>query len=88
MLIEAHVLQVSLSDEERHGIDWRGLANPDGTKITLEGSGFADTPSGSPALTLQIDGRDSENVAQESFVRLVLPVKQSLGAIRALREFD
>jgi type II secretory pathway component GspD/PulD (secretin) len=60
VLIEAHVLQVSLSDEERHGIDWRGLAKHNGAKITLEGSGFADTPSGNPALTLQIDGRDMD----------------------------
>jgi type IV pilus assembly protein PilQ len=66
VLIEAHVLQVSLTDEERHGIDWRGLANHDGTKITLEGSGFAETPSGNPALSLQIDGRD-----MDTFIELI-----------------
>ena len=66
VLVEAHVLQVALSEEERHGIDWRGLARADGSRITLQGSGFAETPSGEPSLTLRIDGRD-----MQTFIELI-----------------
>ncbi len=64
VLVEAHVLQVALSEEERHGIDWRGLTRLEGRKITLEGSGFAETGTGEPSLTLQVDGRDMQSVIE------------------------
>lgn len=66
VLIEAHVLQIALTDDERHGIDWRGLVHSDGAEITLEGSGFAHTPSAEPSLTLRIDGND-----MDTFVELI-----------------
>ncbi len=66
VLVEAHVLQVALDEEERHGVDWRGLARVDGTRVTLEGSGFTDTNSQDATLTLQVDGRD-----MQSFIELI-----------------
>jgi type II secretory pathway component GspD/PulD (secretin) len=64
VLVEAHVLQVALSEEERHGIDLRGLARLDGSSITLEGSGFTDTESGGKAVTLRFDGRDMQSLIE------------------------
>jgi type IV pilus assembly protein PilQ len=66
VLIEAHVLQIALTEDERHGIDWRGLANSDGAEITLEGSGFATTTSSQPSVTLRIDGND-----MDTFIELI-----------------
>jgi type II secretory pathway component GspD/PulD (secretin) len=64
VLVEAHVLQVSLSDEERHGINLKALARFKGSQIVLEGSGFADTGSGGPSLSLRVDGRDMQSVIE------------------------
>lgn len=64
VLVEAHVLQVALTDEERHGINLRGLARLEGSQITLEGSGFADGSSGEPLLTLRVDGRDMNSLIE------------------------
>jgi type II secretory pathway component GspD/PulD (secretin) len=64
VLVEAHVLQVALSEEERHGIDLRGLARLDRSSITLEGSGFTDTESGGKAVTLRFDGRDMQSLIE------------------------
>jgi type II secretory pathway component GspD/PulD (secretin) len=60
VLVEAHVLQVALTDEDRHGINLKGLADLDGSKITLEGSGFADENPTGPAISLRVDGRDMQ----------------------------
>ncbi|MFK8110693.1 MAG: type II secretion system protein GspD [Rubripirellula sp.] len=64
VLVEAHVLQIALTDEERHGINLKGLADVENSQVTLEGSGFADeTPSG-PALTLRVNGSDMQGLIE------------------------
>ena len=57
VLIEAHVLQVALSDEEKHGINLRNLARFGGSEVTLTTKGFADdtVPQG---LGFRINGTD------------------------------
>ena len=62
VLVEAHVLQVALTDENRHGINLRGLTDLDGSQITLEGSGFADENPTGPAVSLRVDGRDLQGL--------------------------
>ncbi len=64
VLIEAHVLQVALSEEERHGINWRGLTRWKGANITLEGSGFASDDSGGPSVALRVDGNDMNGLIE------------------------
>ncbi len=58
VLIESHILQVALSEDDRHGINLRNLARLDGSRITLEGSGFVDDPTNGPSLALRLDGND------------------------------
>lgn len=57
VLIEAHVLQVALSDNEKHGINLRNLARFSGAEISMSTKGFADetVPQG---LGLKINGTD------------------------------
>ncbi|NND97058.1 MAG: hypothetical protein HKN47_07005 [Pirellulaceae bacterium] len=64
VLIEAHVLQVALNDEDRHGINLRALGRIDNSSVTLEGSGFANTGDSGPSLTLRVDGKDMDSVIE------------------------
>ena len=49
VLVEAHLLQIALDGEERHGVNLRALARVGATKITLEGTGSLRTiPMGHP----------------------------------------
>jgi type IV pilus assembly protein PilQ len=57
VLIEARVLQVTLSDETRHGVDFGALLQLANTDVTLNTRGFAN-PNASPAFLLGIDGED------------------------------
>ncbi len=57
VLIESHVLQVALTEEDRHGINLRNLARIHGSRITLEGTGFAEDQTG-PSMALRLDGTD------------------------------
>ncbi len=57
VLIESHVLQVALSNEDRHGVNLRNLARLNGSRITLEGSGFAEDQTG-PSMALRVEGND------------------------------
>ena len=58
VMIEAHILQVSLKDETKHGIDiQRLLARVDNTDVTFKSNGLAN-PAASPAFFLGIDGTD------------------------------
>lgn len=58
VLIEAHVLQIDLNDEERHGVNLRALARVSGAKVVLEGSGFADESPEGPSMAFRINGTD------------------------------
>jgi type II secretory pathway component GspD/PulD (secretin) len=64
VLVEAHVLQVALTDEERHGINLRGLADFQNSKITLEGLEFASDPPAGPALALRVEGSDMQGLIE------------------------
>ncbi|MEW4526302.1 secretin and TonB N-terminal domain-containing protein [Maioricimonas sp. JC845] len=56
--IEAHVLQIDLSDDTRHGVDFEALlARIDGARIGLETTGFVN-PNESPAFFFGVDGTD------------------------------
>lgn len=58
VLIEAYVLQVSLKDDTRHGVDIQNLlARVDNSRVTVKTVGFTD-PDASPAFFLGIDGTD------------------------------
>ncbi len=58
VLVEAHVLQISLDEEERMGINWRSLARFQGGVISIEGKNFADDGGNDPELILRVDGSD------------------------------
>ena len=53
--IEAHILEVDLSAENRHGVNLEMMSDIAGTKISLKTPGFAKTTS-NPALLVGIDG--------------------------------
>lgn len=58
VLIEAHVLHVSLKDDTRHGVDLqRLLARIDNTRVTIRTTGFTEATA-NPAFFLGIDGTD------------------------------
>ncbi|HVJ67778.1 MAG TPA: secretin and TonB N-terminal domain-containing protein, partial [Caulifigura sp.] len=58
VLIEAHIMQVALKDDTRHGVDiQRMLARVDGADVTFKSAGLAN-PNASPAFFLGIDGTD------------------------------
>jgi type IV pilus assembly protein PilQ len=60
VLIEAHILQIDLRDEMRHGVDIQNLlARVDTSRITLNTAGFTN-PAESPAFFLGVDGTDLE----------------------------
>lgn len=57
VLIEAHILQIELRDENRHGVNFEALAQIAGADVTFSTRGFAN-PFASPAFFLDIDGTD------------------------------
>ena len=63
VLIEAHVLNVDLDDELRHGVNLQALADLSGASINFTTTGFANGESSSGA-TLGIDGSDLESVVE------------------------
>lgn len=57
VLIEAHVLQVNLKDDLRHGVDLQEMFDVSGTKVSLQTTGFAN-PKASPAFFFGIDNNN------------------------------
>ncbi|MEM9587985.1 MAG: hypothetical protein AAGA03_11960 [Planctomycetota bacterium] len=57
VLVEAHVLQIALDDDQRHGVDLRLLARLDKTRVSLTGLNFVEGGNG-PGVALEIDGND------------------------------
>lgn len=55
VMIEAHVLQVDLTDNTRHGVNWKYLTSLAGSDIALSTVGFAN-PAASPASFLTVNG--------------------------------
>ncbi|TWU58628.1 Type IV pilus biogenesis and competence protein PilQ precursor [Rubripirellula tenax] len=58
VLIEAHVLQISLTNEERHGVDLLAMARVNNSGIELQGTGFTDGSTTEPTVALRIKGND------------------------------
>lgn len=58
VLVEAHVLQIALGEDERHGINLRGLARLKTAKISIEGKNFAEEEPSTPAVALRVDSTD------------------------------
>lgn len=63
VLIESHILQIALSDEEKHGVNLRSLARIHHSEISLTTKGLADetVPQG---LAFRIDGNDVGGVLE------------------------
>ncbi|MFG0335109.1 MAG: hypothetical protein ACF8TS_17260 [Maioricimonas sp. JB049] len=62
--IEAHILQIDLSDDTRHGVDFEALlARIDSARIGLETTGFTN-PDESPAFFFGVDGTDMNVLMQ------------------------
>ena len=57
VLIEAHVLQVDLEDNLKHGVNLKEIFRIANSRVTFETTGFAD-PNASPAFLLDIQGTD------------------------------
>ena len=57
VIVEAHVLQISLKDDCRHGVNFDQLLRLGKAGLTLETKGFA-SETASPATTLRLDGGD------------------------------
>lgn len=57
VMIEAHVLQITLGNDLRHGINYRELFAIAGSDLEFDIRGFAD-PLASPAVFARISGRD------------------------------
>ena len=64
VLVEAHVLQIALDDEDRHGINLQSIARLDGSRISVTGTSFADDPATGPSLALRVDGTDMDSVLE------------------------
>jgi type II secretory pathway component GspD/PulD (secretin) len=60
VVVEAHVLQVELKDESRHGVDLKHLLRVAGSTVTLETAGFAGGTL--PAGSMRIDGTDLDGL--------------------------
>ncbi|MCP4853872.1 MAG: hypothetical protein GY903_05205 [Fuerstiella sp.] len=57
VMIEAHVLQVGLKDDDQHGVDLTLLARIASADVTLSSNGIANQ-SASPAFLLNVDSTD------------------------------
>ena len=63
VLIEAHVLQVNLRDDNRHGVDIQNVASMANAEITLQNNGIANLAS-NPAFLLNVDGRRVDSIIE------------------------
>ncbi len=63
VLIEAHVLQVNLKDDLRHGVNLQEMFNISGTKVSLQTTGFAN-PKASPAFFFGIDNNNFHSLLE------------------------
>lgn len=63
VLIEAHVLQVSLTDDQRHGVNLAGLLRMAGGRVNLRAQGFANGEA-SPGFMLGLDSTDLDGMVE------------------------
>jgi type IV pilus assembly protein PilQ len=64
VLIEAHVLQIALDEEEKHGVDLEALLRTDGSAVTLDGFNFTDLSGPESDFAIRIDGTDLNGVIE------------------------
>ncbi len=78
VLIEAHVLQVTLDNDQRHGVNLLGLARLSGARVEVRSQGFADG-SASPGFMMGVDGNDLDGMVEmlcaSSYVRTLAAPK-------------
>ncbi|MFO1062264.1 MAG: hypothetical protein U0892_00135 [Pirellulales bacterium] len=63
VLIEANVLQVSLTNEDRHGVNLDALARVAGAKINVIQQGFADNTT-NPGFMIGLDSTDMKGLLE------------------------
>ncbi|GAA5507643.1 secretin and TonB N-terminal domain-containing protein [Novipirellula caenicola] len=63
VLVEAHVLQINLSDENKHGIDMNNMLRIAGSPIKLESKNFAELGTQASGV-LSVEGRDLNGVIE------------------------
>ncbi len=63
VMIEAHVLEVDLRDDTRHGVNWDYITQWVGRDIALKTVGFAN-PAASPASFFSLDGEHLDLVIE------------------------
>lgn len=63
VLIEAHVMQVTLDDNQRHGVNLAGLARLAGGRIDVRAQGFANGDA-SPGFMLGLDNTDLDGMIE------------------------
>ena len=64
VLVEAHVLQIDLDDEERHGVNLKAIARISGARVILDGARFAEETPDGPSLALRVDGTDIDQLIE------------------------
>ena len=78
VLIEAHVMQVTLNDNKRHGVNLLGLARVVGAEVTVQAQGFANAAA-SPGFMMGLTGSDLNGMIEllqsESDVRTLAAPK-------------
>lgn len=63
VLIEAHIFQVTLRDNQKNGVNFNALARIAGANVNFKTVGFAN-PTASPASLITIDGTDLDAVIE------------------------
>lgn len=63
VLIEAHVLQVTLDNDQRHGVNLDGLARITNSRVQVRAQGFASEDA-SPGFMLGLDGNDLDGMIE------------------------
>lgn len=63
VMIEAHVLQVTLTNEQRHGVNLNGLLQLSGSHVGLRTQGFANGDS-SPGFMLGLEATDLDGMIE------------------------
>lgn len=63
VLIEAHVLQVTLDDDQRHGVNLLGVARLAGAQLNVQAQGFANAQS-SPGFMMGLNGTDLDGMVE------------------------
>ncbi len=57
VLIEAHVMQVTLTNDQRHGVNLLGIARVAGARVNVQAQGFANGAA-SPGFMMGLEGTD------------------------------